>query len=192
MTSTVTNYSDNIKVLYPVPGVDNDTQGFRDNFSNIKNALTAAATEINYLQLNTAKLNTNTDYSYNGVISRAKLKSTGIAALSGSITANTDVSFLSGGYFKYEVGADLTLNFIDWPPSGNKGSIVIELVNNSTTTARSVSLDGEWTTLKKESGVSSLPLTVTASTTTTKVYELWSSDAGSTVFLRSLGTYTDV
>jgi hypothetical protein len=69
---------------------------------------------------------------------------------------------------------------------------VIELVNNSTTTARSVSLDGEWTTLKKESGVGSLPLTVTASTTTTKVYELWSSDAGSTVFLRSLGTYTDV
>lgn len=192
MTSTVTNYSDNIKVLYPVPGVDNDTQGFRDNFSNIKNALTAAATELSYLQLNTAKLNTNTDYNYSGVISRAKLKSTGVAAASGSITTNTDVSFLAGNYFKYEVGADLTLNFTNWPPSGNRGSIIVELVNNSTTTSRSISLDGEWTKLKKESGVGSLPLTITASTTTTKVYELWSADAGSTVFLRTLGTYTDV
>jgi hypothetical protein len=39
-----------INITYPVAGQDNDTQGFRDNFSNIKNNFSAAATEISALQ----------------------------------------------------------------------------------------------------------------------------------------------
>jgi hypothetical protein len=46
MTSTVTNFSQQINTNYPIPGVDNDTQGFRDNFINIKQALNVAANEI--------------------------------------------------------------------------------------------------------------------------------------------------
>jgi hypothetical protein len=56
MSSTVTNYSQRINSLYPTPGVDNDTQGFRDNFSNIKNALISAADELTNLQLNQSRL----------------------------------------------------------------------------------------------------------------------------------------
>ena len=51
MISTITNYSNSINALYPISGQDNDSQGFRDNFSNIKQALTNAATEINTLGL---------------------------------------------------------------------------------------------------------------------------------------------
>jgi len=51
MTSSITNYSSTIDVQFPVPGVDNDTQGFRDNFGNIKNALDAASSEISDLQI---------------------------------------------------------------------------------------------------------------------------------------------
>jgi len=54
--STITNYSSNINSLYPVAGQDNDTQGFRDNFSNIKNAFEIASAEISNLQLNQAEL----------------------------------------------------------------------------------------------------------------------------------------
>jgi hypothetical protein len=50
MTSTVTNFSSLINTTYPIPGVDNDTQGFRDNFRNIQQALSAAANEITKLQ----------------------------------------------------------------------------------------------------------------------------------------------
>jgi hypothetical protein len=50
MTSTVTNFSQNINTTYPIPGVDNDTQGFRDNFRNIQQALNAAANEITELK----------------------------------------------------------------------------------------------------------------------------------------------
>lgn len=40
----------NINVNYPVPGQDNDSQGFRDNFFNLRSALNTAKTEITTLQ----------------------------------------------------------------------------------------------------------------------------------------------
>ena len=40
----------NIDGTYPIAGQDNDSQGFRDNFTNIKNNFTYAQTEVNDLQ----------------------------------------------------------------------------------------------------------------------------------------------
>lgn len=51
MASTITNYSLIINPQFPVPGQDNDTQGFRDNFGYIQNALGSAAAEISDLQI---------------------------------------------------------------------------------------------------------------------------------------------
>jgi hypothetical protein len=41
-----------INITYPIAGQDNDTQGFRDNFSSIKNNFSVAQTEISALQAN--------------------------------------------------------------------------------------------------------------------------------------------
>jgi hypothetical protein len=68
MTSTVTDYSELIDVTYPVAGVDNDTQGFRDNFTNIKNALNVADAEISSLQITVGGLN-NTVSTLNSLAS---------------------------------------------------------------------------------------------------------------------------
>jgi hypothetical protein len=51
MASTITNFSSIVDVRFPVPGQDNDTQGFRNNFGNLVSALDAAATEITDLQI---------------------------------------------------------------------------------------------------------------------------------------------
>ena len=40
----------NIDITYPIAGQDNDTQGFRNNFTNIRNNLNIAALEITNLQ----------------------------------------------------------------------------------------------------------------------------------------------
>jgi hypothetical protein len=40
----------NIDITFPIAGQDNDTQGFRDNFRNIKNNLSTAKSEITNLQ----------------------------------------------------------------------------------------------------------------------------------------------
>ena len=55
--------SDTIDAAYPVAGVDNDTQGFRDNFSIIKTGLSTANSEISTLQSTTAKLNASNDFN---------------------------------------------------------------------------------------------------------------------------------
>lgn len=47
-----------INTSYPIAGQDNDTQGFRDNFSSIKYNLTTAATEITALQANVSGFGT--------------------------------------------------------------------------------------------------------------------------------------
>ena len=44
----------NIDVTYPIAGQDNDTQGFRDNFSSIKNNLNTAKNEISAIQYSLA------------------------------------------------------------------------------------------------------------------------------------------
>ena len=56
------NYT-NIDENYPVAGQDNDSQGFRDNFQNIKTALNTAATEITSLQGDTPSLTSENDFT---------------------------------------------------------------------------------------------------------------------------------
>lgn len=53
MASTIN--PNNIDITYPIAGQDNDTQGFRDNFRNIKNNLNTARLEISSLQANVAE-----------------------------------------------------------------------------------------------------------------------------------------
>jgi hypothetical protein len=60
MISTITNYSNNIDTLFPIPGQDNDSQGFRDNFANIRQSLGIAADEINKLSLNLSPITQKT------------------------------------------------------------------------------------------------------------------------------------
>ena len=48
----------NIDITYPVAGQDNDTQGFRTNFTNIRNNFVTAASEITNLQSNVTTLQT--------------------------------------------------------------------------------------------------------------------------------------
>ena len=54
----------NINESYPVAGVDNDSQGFRDNFATIKNNFVSAKAEIESLQDNTAKTNANNNFAH--------------------------------------------------------------------------------------------------------------------------------
>lgn len=56
MSSTID--TDNIDVNFPIPGQDNDSQGFRDNFYTIRDALDAASAEITDLQTSRDRVDT--------------------------------------------------------------------------------------------------------------------------------------
>jgi surface antigen len=55
MSTTASNYILNINENYPIPGVDNNSQGFRDNFTNIAAALSATNADVVGLQITAMK-----------------------------------------------------------------------------------------------------------------------------------------
>ena len=63
MTSAID--TKNINVRFPIPGQDNDSQGFRTNFSQIKLALDTASSEISLVQAQKADLVTSNLFTDN-------------------------------------------------------------------------------------------------------------------------------
>lgn len=139
MSSINTN---NIDVNYPVPGKNNSTQGFRDNFTTIKNNLDTAKTEIQDLQtkvvLKTGLTGTtlNNDMA-NTLISNASIRS--FRATTVNLGSNIPDSILidvSKGDVQYgTITKDTTINFGGWAPSGTQSNLEIRLniANNQAT-----------------------------------------------------------
>lgn len=112
---------------FPVAGQDNDTQVFRDNFDTIKTSLNAANTEINELLGAVARLDReDNDFGINKisnvVLSNARTQ-TNDARIS-PLTTDVTIDALSGGYQIYTVGADITVDFLNF--AGDARNIPVE------------------------------------------------------------------
>lgn len=110
---------------FPVEGQDNPSQGFRDNFANIKTALERARDEIDDLESFTAKVrdatNVNTlvtnDFNKN-IINNAVLDytSTRFQPVIGNVSgASVPINLELGLVHKVQVSGSATLQFINWP-----------------------------------------------------------------------------
>ena len=189
MASTLTNYSNNINTLYPVAGQDNDTQGFRNNFSYIQKSFSAAAGEISSLQQNTPKLNAAVSDFNNNKIYRASLVGGGnYSPTMYSISTNTELSYLQGNYQRIAIANTLTISIVDWPPTTIQGKIALELSNAGNTGSYTVNFAASYSgQLVKEPNLN-LPINIPASTSTYQIVELWSTDAGETVFVKAIGS----
>lgn len=123
-----------INVNYPIPGVNNNSQGFRDNFASIKNNLDTAGTEISDLQnkvvVKQALANTtiNNDMA-NTLISNAAIRSfrSTMFNLGGSLSGIVNVNASLGDVQFGTVSANTTLQFGNWPPTGTQGTIELQL-----------------------------------------------------------------
>jgi hypothetical protein len=58
----------NIDITFPIAGQDNDTQGFRTNYQNIRNNFIIAAGEISALQANTSGVFSSNISGSNGIL----------------------------------------------------------------------------------------------------------------------------
>jgi hypothetical protein len=88
MASTITNFSSIVDVQFPVPGQDNDTQGFRTNFGAIVSALETAQREISNLDIEQIGIinqlsNVTNLTTFNGTVITAT-----VITSSGNITTN--------------------------------------------------------------------------------------------------------
>jgi hypothetical protein len=192
MTSQI-NYSA-INITYPVAGVDNNSQGFRDNFAAIQSALAEAYTEISLLQTNgldvTQSQNnlqgtifTNGRYSqFNGVFYNAGTIG------SGGVLINVD----NGPIQQVTMSASSTLTFENWPDAGQYSLIRLMLIGNQSSTYIATLTTTNSGVLKTPTGWTDgvSPVTVTVGNTGKyEMIEAWTVDGGATVFVKNIGEY---
>ena len=113
----------NIDGTYPIAGQDNDSQGFRDNFTNIKNNFTFASTEITDLQnnaiLKSALSGTTLDNNMNNAVLKGAqiLKFTETWNDLGPLSGNVTVNWNEGHFQTIETSGNIALGFDQWPTS---------------------------------------------------------------------------
>lgn len=121
-----------IDETYPVAGIDNDTQGFRDNFNIIKNALSQAATEVGNLQEKTAGLQveaTEDGGDFSGQeISNAVLRQNYHKVLDGgtSNSSTYEVNFGNGDHQILILDRDVQFSF-NGIPNANSARLILEI-----------------------------------------------------------------
>jgi hypothetical protein len=184
----------NIDATYPVAGVDNDSQGFRTNFTNIKNALTYAAAEISDLQsksiLKSALSGGVLDNSMSGTLLQGAevrdLRETryDLSSVSGTVTLN----HAYGHYHQASTSGSITLAFSNLPATGKVGRIRLELTVNST--AHTLTLPSAVN--KGTLGIAGYSSNViTFAVTGLYIFEFTTDDAGATIHIQDLSRPRD-
>jgi uncharacterized protein involved in tellurium resistance len=188
-----------INVNYPVPGENNSSQGFRDNFASIRTNLNTAANEITDLQTKVvvkqalANTSINNDMG-NTLISNAATRGFRATtynlgnALSGTVLVNVQ----SGDVQYGTVAGNVTLQFGGWAPTGTQSNVQLQLsVSNANAV---ISFPSEIVNSNNNFGVTTLEnYALVGNTTTAAVtvpagvsqldYRLSSIDCGNTILI---------
>ena len=135
MTSQIN--PNNIDGAYPVAGQDNNSQGFRDNFTNTKVNFQYAADEIDDLQSKGIfksaltgtvldnNMDNNTIYAVN--LNDTSTTRTQITATSGSIAVDRS----TGQYQTITTTGSISLSFTGWAAAGYYSSVTLRITINN-------------------------------------------------------------
>ena len=128
----------NIDGNFPVAGQPNNTQGFRDNFTNIKTNFATAATEITDLEtkgiFKSALTGTSLDNNmadnliYAAAIRDFSAVAVQLTATSGTIT----VDYSAGHYQAISTTGSISLSFTNFPAAGAAGIIRLSIAITNT------------------------------------------------------------
>ena len=161
----------NLDETYPVAGQDNNSQGFRDNFTTIKTNFSTAKTEIEALQTNRAKFTNNKLTVYSA----------------GNVSTAQNISLNNGNFQTFTVTANLTLTLTNWPTvTSGMSSVIVEVRSNDV--QRTVVWSTENAGLIYKDSAFPNPFLVNAAQNPMYV-EFWTYNQGTTVFAKFLGTF---
>ena len=127
MASNINPY--NVDGTFPIAGQDNPSQGFRDNFTNIKNNLLYAQSEITDLQGKVILTGALSGQTLNNdmagtTITRPQLKAWTQSMLDlGAISSNVILDFNLGNFQKITTAAPISIGLQNWPSSVGTGAL---------------------------------------------------------------------
>jgi len=118
MTSQIN--PNNIDGTYPVAGQDNSSQGFRDNFTNIKNNFTYAYDEITGLQANAALRGQTNEFADSIIANVALRGQRDVLYDFGAVSGAQTFTFGNGSYQAMELAGSVVLSFAGFPTLTNR------------------------------------------------------------------------
>jgi hypothetical protein len=174
-----------IKQNFPVRGQDNDSQGFRDNFHNIHEAIKYVNSEVEDLSLISVKTNQTSTF-YGNTIESANFKncSTEIWQNDTAELYDITVDYSLGSYQVFQVSSgEHNLDIINWPGEGKSGNIKLSLTPSSSSATR-INFPGDYKCVDLNRSTN---YDLSAGT---NVFEVWSENplgnAGPVYYVRSI------
>jgi hypothetical protein len=179
---------------YPVAGQDNNSQGFRDNFTNIKTNFTAAANEITDLQnnvvLKSALTGTTLDNDMGGsLLYNATIQDFGASVVAlGSVSGSQTINYAAGHYQTLSTSGSVSLTFSNFPVVGTQGWVIVRVTVTSTahtlTLPAAVGTGASAASVLGIQGISSN--VISFAETGTYEFQFHTDDNGATVYLSEL------
>ena len=197
MTSQIN--PNNVNGNFPIAGVPNSTQGFRDNFTNIKTNFEFAETEIDDLQSKAILKSALAGGTLDNNVGNNLVYNARVQGISGTLVqiANTagviNIDASAGPYQSIVMGGNINLAFTanTWTAAGAYGKVRVEITG---TTGQTITLPSAVTqgTLGIQ-GINAGVITLAASGT--YEFDFSTSDGGSTLTVfdlnRPLSYYTN-
>lgn len=186
MTSTITEYANNIDINFPVPGKALSTiKEFHSNFNKIQKSFTRASSEINQLEITSVKFTENADFG-GQIIKKANFENQSWAVNDIGLLTDviTNIDCRLGYYHKIKIeNGTYSFNIVNWPDNNRHSKIRIELINNlSTTTTSYINFSGNIQYIGSIAGTLTLPGDKSA------FYDVWTVDNGESIFVKPLST----
>jgi hypothetical protein len=190
MTSAIN--PNNIDGTYPVAGQDNNSQGFRDNFTNTKTNFQFAADEISDLQnnavLKAALAGTVLDNNMNDqLIYAANIRDFSATRLAiGTVSGNQSINYASGHFQTLTTSGSVNLSFANWPSAGTAGVVSVSVTVSSVAHTLTLTSLGTWVNATGIQGLNLSAATtavITFAATGTYTFTFTTSDGGSTIFV---------
>jgi len=182
---------------YPVAGQDNNSQGFRDNFTNTKTNFQYAANEITDLQnkavLKSALTTGGTlDNDMGGsLLYDATIQDFGATRVSlGTVSSTTTIDYASGHYQTLTTGGSVILAFSNFPASSpvTQAWVIVRVTVASTahtlTLPAAVGTTNSAASVLGIQGISSN--VITFNETGTYEFQFHTEDSGTTIYLSEL------
>jgi len=126
--------TNSINTNYPTPGVNNSTQGFRDNFTGIKLGLDQAGTEITDLQTKVVVKSALSGYPLNNDMANTLISNAAVRGfrattynLSDNIPSTITVDVTKADVQYGTIQGNTAISFGGWAPSGTESTVKLLL-----------------------------------------------------------------
>jgi len=185
--------ANNINGTYPIAGQSNPSQGFRDNFTSIKNNLTIAYNEITDLQNKVIVTSPLANGTINNNMAGTVLGNVQLSGWTqslynvGSVSGSVSLNFASGNFQELTTTGSVTLGFANWPVSVGANAVgyaTMRIWLNISSSAHTLTLPSSVSIGSGDiAGYNSSTYTITFDTAGTYVFDISSINGGSTYFI---------